>query len=112
MLFGHGFPKLGEVNARFHSFPDPFNVGSEFSFIMTIFSEVICAILLILGFFTRFAVIPLFVTMIVAAFIIHIDDPWAKQEFALLYAIYFLMFFIAGPGRISVDHALFKKTKY
>ncbi len=41
--------------------------------------------------------------MLVAAFIIHGDDPFKKQEFALLYAVPCVALMLTGPGRLSLD---------
>jgi putative oxidoreductase len=42
--------------------------------------------------------------LLVAATIIHADDPWQKKEFALMYAVPFLTLIFTGPGRYSIDH--------
>jgi putative oxidoreductase len=41
--------------------------------------------------------------MVVAAFVIHADDPWGKKEFALLFAAGFLTLVLTGPGKFSLD---------
>ena len=108
MLFGHGWSKLTSFGEYFHSFSDPLGVGSEISYILTVGAEILCSILIILGLFTRFAVIPLAITMIVAAFIILKNESWNDKEFALLYLIPYITIFIAGPGRYSLDSFLLK----
>lgn len=103
MLFGHGWGKLVNFSNISATFPDPLGVGSQVSLALAIFAEVVCALALMLGIFTRFAVIPLLITMIVAAFIVHSADPWGKKEFALLYALPFLTLIFTGPGSFSID---------
>ncbi len=103
MLVGHGWPKLADFSAKSSSFPDPLGVGSTASLGLAVFGEVVCALLLILGLFTRLASVPFLITMLVAAFLVHSSDPWAKKEFALLYAIPALTLFFTGPGRLSID---------
>lgn len=104
MLFGHG---LGKWSMLFGSepiqFPDPMGVGVNVSLGLAVFSEVVCAALLIAGLFTRLALIPLIVTMAVAYFVIHGSDPFGVQEKSLLYGVGFLALLFMGPGRISVD---------
>jgi putative oxidoreductase len=106
MLLGHGWGKLMSFAERAGSFPDPLGVGSAASLSMAVFAEVFCAAALILGLATRWATVPLIVTMVVAAFVIHADDPWAKQEFALLYLIPFVALLIGGSGRAAVDNLI------
>ncbi|MEQ9073662.1 MAG: DoxX family protein [Sandaracinaceae bacterium] len=111
MLLGHGLPKLMTFGEKLHRFPDPIGVGSEVSLTLAVFAEVVCAGLIAVGFATRLATIPLLVTMLVAALVIHGDDPWARKEFALLYAIPALTLLLTGPGKLSVDAARGKEQR-
>lgn len=108
MLFGHGWGKLTAFGEYFHSFSDPLGFGPEISYILTVFAEVLCSVFIILGLFTRFAAIPLAITMIVAAFVILKNESWNDKEFALLYLIPYITIFFAGPGKYSLDRVLFK----
>lgn len=108
MLLGHGWGKLTSIAERSSSFPDPLGIGSSLSMALATGAEVFCALAVILGFATRWAVLPLIVTMLVAALIIHGDDPWAKKELALLYFFPFATLFFTGAGRYSLD-ALFRR---
>jgi putative oxidoreductase len=109
MLLSHGLPKIENFSTLKDSFPDPLGLGSSLSLGLTIFAEVVCAALLVLGVFTRFMAVPLLVTMIVAAFIVHSADPWSKKEFALLFAIPCLSLIFTGPGRFSLDRLFLKQ---
>ena len=106
MLFAHGGGKLVNFADVSSKFPDPLGVGSPLSLGLAVFAEVFCAIAIMLGLFTRAAAVPLLITMLVAAFIVHGDDPFKKQEFALLYAVPFLALILTGPGRYSIDQKL------
>ena len=104
MLAGHGWAKLASFGEMADRFPDPLGLGSPTaSLALAIFSEFFCAAALVVGFATRFAAVPLAVTMLVAAFAIHADDPWAKKELALLYAVPFITLVFTGAGKFSVD---------
>lgn len=109
MLFAHGWGKLLGFREGASEFANPIGVGPEISMALAIFAEFFCALLVMLGLGTRLAVIPLMVTMLVAAFIVHADDPWGKKEFALLYFLPFLALFFTGAGKLSLDALLFKK---
>lgn len=109
MLFGHGMPKLIGFNELLNNFGNPIGLGAELSFLLILFAEVVCSVCLIFGAFTRIAVVPLIIGMLVAAFVAHSADPFVVQEKSLLYAATFLLFFFTGPGKYSVDYALFKK---
>lgn len=108
MLYAHGWSKLASFSEKSGGFPDPLGIGSPASLTLAVFAEVLCALALMLGLFTRAAAIPLLITMLVAAFIVHGDDPFQKKEFALLYAIPFLALILTGAGTYSVDSKLKK----
>lgn len=102
MLFPHGYVKVVNFTARMHSFPDPLGIGSTLSLSATVFAEVVCSVLLMLGIKTRiFASIP-FITMIVAAFMVHGNDPWKVKEKAVVFALAYLVLMITGGGKYSV----------
>ena len=106
MAFGHGWGKLtayGEMSAEF---VDPFGFGASFTLGLVVFAEFFCTIALILGFFTRAAVIPLIINMTVAALLIHADDPFSTKEPALMYLTPFIAILFTGPGRYSLDRLL------
>jgi putative oxidoreductase len=104
MLFGHGWAKLVGFADIAPKFPDPLGLGSTtFSLALAVFAEAFCAAAVMVGVATRLASMPLVVTMLVAAFVVHSDDPWAKKELALLYAAPFLTLVFTGPGKFSFD---------
>ncbi len=68
-----------------------------------VFAEVFCPVLLVFGLFTRYATIPLLITMGVAVFVVHGGDSFSKQELGLVYFVAFLTLLLAGPGKYSLD---------
>jgi putative oxidoreductase len=112
MLLAHGLPKFQKYGAISDKFPDPLGVGSPLSMGLAIFSELFCSALIIIGLGTRLAATQLVITMAVAAFLFHSADPFfaspgnASKEFALVYLTGFLLLFLAGPGRYSIDGLL------
>lgn len=103
MLLRHGWPKLASFSEIMDSFPDPLGVGSTMSLTLAVFGEAVCSVLIILGVATRFSALPFLITMLVAAFVVHGGDPWARKELALSYAVPALTLLLTGPGRFSVD---------
>lgn len=103
-MLSHGIPKMMKLFAGGEiQFADPIGLGATASLILTVFAEVICAALIVVGFKTKWATIPLIITMMVAAFIVHADDPFGKKEFALLYAVGYFAIALLGAGRYSID---------
>ncbi len=110
MIYGHGYGKLmrffGEDPIKF---ADPFGIGIIPSLSLATFAEFFCAILIIFGAFTRWATVPLIITMAVALFYVHIADPFGRQEKALLYLVAYVSILLTGPGAYSIDAKWLKK---
>jgi len=111
MLLAHGLGKLEKFEGMHETFPDPMGVGSTMSLSLVVFAEVVCAGLICLGFLTRLAAFPLVITMAVAIFVIHAEDPFGKKELALAYLVAYLVIFLRGPGKISLDGFLSKTMR-
>ncbi len=111
-MLTHGLPKLmmlfGEGPIQF---PGVMGMGAELSLVLAVFAEVLCSILIIVGLGTRLASIPLIVTMVIAVFMIHAADPYAVKEMGLLYLLAYVVFFLLGSGKYSVDALLVKRDK-
>ena len=108
LLLNHGIPKLVRFGKLQSSFFDPFGIGSKWALILVIFAEVFCSILLILGLFTRLAVIPLIITMCVVIFMANKGEPLSKLDLPILLLSGFIALFFVGPGRISIDGVIGK----
>jgi putative oxidoreductase len=104
MMLTHGYPKFLKLSTGDFAFGDPIGLGVEVSLVLTVFAEFVCSILIVLGFFTRMAAIPLIFTMLVAVFVVHRSDPFSKQELGLMYAAMFAVIGLLGPGDLSIDH--------
>ena len=103
LMLTHGIPKISMLGHSPIEFPDPIGLGPTITLILTLIGEVVAPILIIIGFKTKLAAIPATITMLVAAFVVHINDPIATKEKALLYLFAFLIIFLAGPGKFSID---------
>jgi putative oxidoreductase len=72
------------------------------------FSELFGGILLALGLATRPVAFMISVTMGVAAFMQHANDPFATKEMALLFLSVSTLFLFVGAGNFAVDKAFRK----
>lgn len=112
LMLTHGIPKLINLfDSNPVRFGDPIGIGMEASLALTVFSEVICSIMIIIGLGTRLAAIPLFFTMGVAFFIVHGADPFKNKELALFFMIVYLVLFLTGSGKYSLDQYFLKRKK-
>ncbi len=103
MLVGHGYPKLQKFDTIAPKFINFMGLGSSMSLSLAIFAEFFCSLLLILGLFTRLALIPLLVTALVIVFKANGGDVFGKAESGFLYLSAYFVLFIIGAGKFSVD---------
>jgi putative oxidoreductase len=90
-------------------FKDYIGLGVKMSYNLVIFSEFFCGILVAIGLFTRLALIPILITMIVVIFIALKDKGFNDKQLPFLYLILTLVIFVLGSGKYSADALLFKK---
>ncbi|MBD0285019.1 MAG: DoxX family membrane protein [Bacteroidota bacterium] len=110
LMLTHGLPKLAML---FSGDPVQFlpllGLNAEFSLSLAVFAEVFCSLLLLVGFGTRLATLPLITTMVVALLFVHAADPIAKQEPALHYLLVYFVLLFAGSGKYSLDYWLHRR---
>lgn len=110
-MLSHGFPKLQMLLDGKNDFFDFLGLGPQISLGLTVFAEFVCSILLILGLFSRIALGFLIFTMIIAGFVVHGADPFAKQEMSLIYLSVYLLLMVFGVGKVSVDYMIEKRKR-
>ncbi len=103
LLMTHGYPKLQKLISGDTEFLNPIGIGQAPSLFLTMVGEFICPLLIIIGFKTRWAAIPAAITMFVAAFIFHASDSLGDKELPILYFVVFVVIYLLGPGKYSVD---------
>lgn len=107
-MIHHGYMKIQhfpEMQEKFISF---LGFSGSISLCLAIFAEFFCSILLLVGLLSRLATIPLLVTMAVAVLVAHDGDFLGKGEPATVFLVIYTSLLLAGPGRFSIDKALFK----
>ncbi len=104
----YGYLKFAGYDQMLTQFPDLIGIGSKLSLILVIFAELFCGALVLIGLFTRLAVIPIFITMFVAYFIAHAKDPFEVKQIALVFLILSIVIFLLGSGKYSMDKLIQK----
>lgn len=110
LFFIHGLDKLVNFNTLVQSYPSAFGFGSYMTLMVSIFCEFCCSLFLISGLLVRLMTIPMIIAMGVAFFDVH-DAMMPEGELALIYFIIFIMLFLTGPGRYSIDYLIDKRFK-
>lgn len=107
MALSHGYGKLTGMSAD--KFPDPLGIGKAASYWGAVSGEFFFCVLIVIGLLTRIACVPAVFTMGVAFFVVHKADTFQTKEMAFLYMCGFTILLLLGPGKYSLDHALFCK---
>lgn len=109
MLFGHGLKKFNRlISGEEIKFFDPLGIGASLSLSLAVLAEFFAAGLIIIGLFTRLNSLSLIFTMFVAGFVYHADDSFDSKEKALMYLVSYLLLFLMGPGKYSMQSLLMK----
>ena len=103
LLMVHGLSKVVAYDNLTTGFLDPLGVGSQFSLMLAIFAELFCSVAFIFGLLYRLCLIPMIVMMAVAFFGVHGGSLSNGGELAFLYLLLFLLMYLPGPGRYSLD---------
>ena len=112
MMLRHGWTKIADFSENLNQFADPLGLGVATSLQMAIFSEFFCSILVALGFMTRWALIPLIITLSIVVFVVHGEDSFGSKELPLMYLVTFVFLLFSGPGKFSMDHQILKSNRY
>lgn len=110
MIPYHGYVKLVEFNERKDQFVDFLGLGGTVSLSLAVFAEFFCSILLVLGLFTRLAILPLLATTLVI-FSVHNWELFGQYELGTAFFIAYLSILALGPGRYSLDYLIFKRKR-
>lgn len=111
LMLRHGFDKFIHFSDKASHFIDPIGLGSVVSLALVVLSEFFASLTLAVGLLTRWSSFLTLFTMVIAAFVVHGADPFAKKELAILYGVAYIFFLVAGGGRYSLDHYLKNKFK-
>ncbi|MBO5074196.1 MAG: DoxX family protein [Bacteroidales bacterium] len=97
-------------NSLVDTYPSVLGFGSYTTLMVSVFCEFCCSLFLIAGLLDRIMTLPMIVAMGVAFFDIH-DAMMPEGELALIYFIVFIILFLVGPGRYSLDYLIDMRFK-
>lgn len=109
LLFNYGFPTFYDLVQGNFEYANPLGIGMGVSKILVVFGQFFCAIIIMVGWKTRLACIPILSIFFIAFFVEHFDDPFEYKELSFLYLGAFLVLSLTGPGKYAIDHWAKKK---
>lgn len=112
LLLLHGWDKLKNLVDKPGQFPDPLHLGGMGSHILAVFAEALCASLLVLGLFTRFAALTCAIMMGVAFVTVHDAklSGTANGELPFIYLAGFVALVLMGGGHYALDSSMKAKA--
>jgi len=110
LFFMHGLDKMTNFSVLSDNYPSVLGLGSYTTLMVTIFCEFACSIFLMVGLMTRIVLIPMALAMAVAFFDIH-DGMMPEGELSLIFMIVFIILFMTGPGKYSIDWLIDRRVK-
>ena len=105
MFLIHGIGKMMNFSELSLTYPSVLGLGSYMTLMITVFCEFCCSLFLITGILFRIMVLPMIVAMAVAFFDIH-DGFLPEGELSLIYMVVFIVLYLVGPGRFSIDYLI------
>ena len=110
LFFMHGLDKMTNFSVLSDNYPSVLGLGSYTTLMVTIFCEFACSMFLMVGLMTRIVLIPMALAMAVAFFDIH-DGMMPEGELSLIFMIVFIILFMTGPGKYSIDWLIDRRVK-
>ena len=86
----------------------PFPLAAAF---VSVYAQLVCGLLYILGAFTRHAAAVMIINFIAAVVIAHLGDSFRGMFPALVILSASCFFLLHGPGKLSVDDALARRRR-
>jgi putative oxidoreductase len=103
LMMNIGYDKLVHFAEKRADFMNFMGIGQSMSLALVVFAEFFCSLFLIIGLFTRFATIPLIITMCVIVFKVNNGHVFGDGMTAALFLTGYIALLLCGPGKVSVD---------
>lgn len=107
----HIIDKLQSYNFVLTGYPALLFESSWATFVIFTFLEAIFAVMIIVGYGTRFAAFIMALGMFVEIFIIYPSLGWLGVERQILYIGIYVTLVLSGGGRYSLESHLYRKRK-
>jgi putative oxidoreductase len=111
LMTTHGLKKLGVGVEQAEKIPNPLGLPEQLNNYFATAANLFFPVLVILGFFTRLASLPVLAVTMTGYFVLHWNDPLLEKDMPFMYSLSFLLILVLGPGKYSLDYLINKKTR-
>ena len=102
LLAVHGLPKALHFRQQLGLIEDPLHLGAWPTLAFAVFAEVLCPLLIALGWATRLACLPILLLLLIALVAVHPEWSLEQGQFGWLLLVLFGTLALTGPGRYSL----------
>jgi len=108
LILVHGLKKVG-IDANTEVVPNPLHLPEFLNQCFADAANLFFPLLVIVGLFTRLAVLPTLAVTLTGYFVVHLHDSLWVKDIPFMYSISFLLLLIIGSGKYSMDYFIHKK---
>lgn len=109
LLAVHGLPKALHFRQQLGLIEDPLHLGAWPTLGFAVFAEVLCPLLIALGWATRLACLPILGLLLIALLVVHPQWSLEEGQFGWLLLVLFGTLAFTGPGRYSLEARLARR---
>ena len=104
LMAAHGLKKIGIGVANAEHVPNPLHLPDALNLAFATSANLFFPVFVMLGFFTRLAVLPILAVTLTGYFILHWNDSLLEKDAPFMYSAVFLLILVLGPGKYSIDY--------
>jgi putative oxidoreductase len=110
LIVAHGLKKIGVGIEKAEMIPNPLHLPEGLNSVFAIAGNLFFPLLIIVGFLTRLAILPILAITLTGYFLVHWQDPVLVRDTPYIYSIIYLLLLVLGPGKYSVDYLIHKRA--
>lgn len=110
LLLVHGLPKLMNWSSELLHIEDPLGLGPHVTLGLAVFAEVLCPLLLIVGWWARLACLPVLAVLGVSLVLVHPQWSLEQGQFAWLLLVLYIGLAVTGPGPLVAQRLLHRSV--
>lgn len=109
LIIAHGLKKIGIGVLEAEKIPNPLHLPEAINQSFAIASNLFFPVFIMVGLFTRFAVLPVLAVTLTGYFLQHWNDTLLEKDMPFMYSVSCLLILFLGPGKYSFDYLSNKK---
>ena len=109
LIVVHGLKKVGIGVEQAELVPNPYHFAVGLNNFLAISANLFFPALVIFGFLTRLAIIPILAVTLSGYFVMHWNDSLLVKDVPFMYSLSYLFLLFIGPGKYSIDNSINKR---